>query len=274
MLAPPLAREDGNTLGRATFGVRGSALAFPATALPIGFPAIPLVNVETVLSRLPAEARARVAWAKKPIQNGLARLRTESLTDEMVAAVADELWTPIATLGRALWEIVVADQDEWRARFVDDFRLEGQQLAAFIEEEDSRDTLRWVLGLLHSFLSLGLSVPPEVIPTIDESLLATVGADEAFKPYIRTVVVLMAAAETRKGGGDPQRARDLLDVAFLEVYKFRATLRRQGVWLTPFPLESVEERHRGLLDAAARLRRTLSDDDWRVLEQARMRDLR
>ena len=38
--------------------------------------------------------------------------------------------------------------------------------------------------------------------------------------------------------------------------------------------ETVEERRRGLLESADRLRRTLSDDDWRVMDQARMRDLR
>jgi len=84
----------------------------------------------------------------------------------------------------------------------------------------------------------------------------------------------MAAAETRRAEGDPQRARDLLDVAFLELMKFRATMRRLGVSLTPFPLETVEERRRGLLESADRLRKALSDEDWRVLEQARMRDLR
>jgi hypothetical protein len=230
--------------------------------------------VETVLGRLPAETRARVLWAKKPIQDGLARLRSEPLTDELIAKVADETWKPISTLGRVFWEIVGANQDEWRARFVDDFRREEQQLAAFVEHEDSRDTLRWVLGLLQSFLGQALSVPPEFIAEIDEALVARLGADEDFKPYIRTAVALMATAETRKVGGDAQRARDLLDVAFLEINKFRATLRRQGVSLTPFPLESVEERHRGLLESAARLRQTLSEDDWRVLDQARMRDLR
>jgi hypothetical protein len=241
----------------------------------VSFPAIPVLDVETVLGRLPAEARARVAWAKKPIENGLARLRSEPLTDELIAKVADETWKPLVSLGRVFWEIVGANRDEWRARFVDDFKREEEQLAAFVEQEDSRDTLRWVLGLLQSFLGMGLSVPPEFFTTIDESLFARLGVDEDLQPYFRTLVVLMAATESRKFGGEPQRARDLLDVAFLEMNKFRATLlRRHGVWLTRFPLENVEERHHGLLEAATRLRQTLSDDDWRVLEQARMRDLR
>jgi hypothetical protein len=240
----------------------------------VSFPAIPVLDVAMVLSRLPAEARARVAWARKPIEDGLARLGTESLTDELVAQVADDTWKPVTSLGRAFWDVVGANVDEWRAKLVDDFKLEEEQLAAFVEQEDSRDTLRWVLGLLQSFLGLSLSVPPEVLSRIDEATFARASADEDFKPYIRTLIVLMAAAETRRAKGDPQRARDLLDVAFIELMKFRATMRKLGVSLTPFPLETVEERRRGLLESADRLRKALSDDDWRVLEQARMRDLR
>ncbi len=230
--------------------------------------------METALSRLPAAARARVAWAKKPIESALARLRTEPLTDDLVARVAEEAWKPIASLGRAAWEIMDSDLDEWRARFVDDFKQEERQLADFVGDDDARDTLRWVLGLLQSFLGLALAVPADLVIPPDEALFASLGADQDFQPYPRALVALMGAAETRKAGGDPERARELLDVAFLEMNRFRATLRRAGVSLTPFPNETVEERRRGLLESAERLRRSLSDEDWRVLEQARMRDLR
>ncbi len=240
----------------------------------MSFPAIPILDVETVLARLPAEVRARVAWAKKPIENGLARLRTEPLTDDLVAQVTDGTWRPLMSLGQAFWGIVGTNMDEWRAKFVDDFKMEEDQLAAFVDQDDSRDTLRWVLALLHSFMGLALSTPIEFIAQFDETLLARLGADEDFKPYLRSLVVLMSAAETRRAGGDPQRARDLLDVAFLELNKFRATLRKHGVSLTPFPFETVDERRRGLLESADRLRKALSDEDWRVLGQARMRDLR
>ena len=157
---------------------------------------------------------------------------------------------------------------------VDDFRLEEQQLAAFLDEEDARDTLRWVLGLLSSFMGLALAIPPEFVRQVDESVIDQLGSDADFQPYLRGAIALMAANETRKAGGDPQRARDLLDIAFLELTKFRAALRKHGVFLTPFPNETVEERRRGLLESAERLRAALTDDDWRTLEQARMHDIR
>jgi hypothetical protein len=249
-------------------------LALPATAPSVSFPAIPVLDVETVLARLPAEARARVAWAKKPIEGGLARLRTEPLTDDLAAEVTDEVWKPLVSLWRALGEIVGTNQDEWRAKFVGDFRLEEQQLSAFVEHEESRETLRWILGLLQSFLSLALSVPPDFVAQIDEDTFARAGADDGFKPYMRTLVVLMAAAEIPRAAGAPQRARDLLDVAFLELSRFRATMRKHGVSLTPFPSETIEERRRALLESADGLRKVLSEDDWRVLDRARIHDLR
>jgi hypothetical protein len=237
-------------------------------------PAIPVLDVDTLLGRMPAEVRARVAWAKKPIENGLARLRTEPLTDDLITQVTEETWRPLLSLARALWEIIGTNQDEWRARFVDDFKQEERQLAEFVADEDSRDTLHWIVGLLQSFLGLALSVPPEFVTQIDGAAFEQLNGDEDFKLYLRALMVLMAATDARRAGRDPQRARDLLDVAFLDLTKFRAALRKHGVSLTPFPYETIDERRRGLLESADRLRKLLSDDDWRVLEQARMRDLR
>ena len=259
----------GTAAPRARLKVRRFTLAAAVTA-PVPF-AIPVLDVDQALARLPAEARGRVAWAKKPIESGLARLCTERLTDDLVAQVADETWKPLASIGRVFRSMVAASPDEWRARLVDDFKLEEERFAAFVEQEDSRDTLRWILGLLQSFLGLTLSIPAEFVGEIDDGLLDQLGADADFRLYLRGSVALMGANETRSG--DPQRARELLDVAFLELNRFRATIRKHGVFLTPFPSETVEERCRGLLESADRLRDALSDYDWRVLEQARMHDL-
>ena len=233
-----------------------------------------MLDVEQALDRLPAEARARVTWARKPIESGLTRLCTEDLTDVLVAQIAEETWKPVAAIGRVFWSLVATSPDEWRARLVDEFKLEEQRLTAFLEQEDSGDTLRWILGLLQSFFGLTLSIPAEFIGQIDDNAIGQLDGDADFRPYLRGCIALMGVNEVRRTGGDPQRARDLLDVAFLELNKFRATLRKHGVFLTPFPSESVEERRRRLLDSVERLRHALSDNDWRVLERARMHDLR
>jgi hypothetical protein len=68
--------------------------------------------VDTLLGRLTAEARARLAWAKNPIENGLARLRTEPLTDGLVTEVVEGTLKPFLSLGRAFAELVGANPNE------------------------------------------------------------------------------------------------------------------------------------------------------------------
>ena len=227
-----------------------------------------------MLARLPAEHRARVAWAKKPIESGLARLCTEPLTDDLVAQVASETWKPLVSIGRGFWSLIAANPDEWRAKLVDDYAREQDRFAAFVSDEDSRDTLRWILGLLQSFVGFSLSMPAELIRQLDDALIERLGADADFRLYLQGLIALMAADHVRRTEGDPDRARDLLDVAFLELSKFRATLRKHGIFLSALPLESLDERRQRSLASAERLRAALSDDDWQVLEQARLRDLR
>ena len=138
--------------------------------------AIPVLDLDLALARLPAEARARVVWAKKPIENGLKRLCTEQLTDDLVAQVAEQTWKPLTSIGRVFRSMVAASPDEWRARLVDDFKLEEERFASFVEQEDSRDTLRWILGLLQSFLGLTLSIPAEFDGEIDDGEAERLGS--------------------------------------------------------------------------------------------------
>jgi hypothetical protein len=49
---------------------------------------------------MPAEVRARVVWATKPIENGLARVRAEPLTDDLIAQVTQETDKPLLSACR------------------------------------------------------------------------------------------------------------------------------------------------------------------------------
>jgi len=202
------------------------------------------------------------------------RLRTEPLTDELVVQVSDDARLPLLSIARPFWRLVATNPGEWRARLMADFERNEQSLTAFVADEDSGDTLRWIVGILKSFAGLTLSVPSELANELDEAAFASLKSDGNFNAYLRALITLMAAAEAAKQGGDPGRARNLLDVAFLELVKFRSALRKQGVSVTPFPYETIEERRRRLLEGSDRLRKALSPDDWRVLEQARVSDLR
>ena len=73
---------------------------------------------------------------------------------------------------------------------------------------------------------------------------------------------------------DPDRCASLIDAAFMAFMAFRSSLREHGVWLSPFPNETSEERRESLLRYASRLRETLTEQDWQTLDGARMGNLR
>jgi hypothetical protein len=173
-------------------------------ALP-NFPPFAPLDVEVTFARLPAEARAGVTWARKPIETALSRLRTEPLTDELVADVATSAWKPLASFALAAGKFMNATRDELRARIAEDIDIEERQLAEFVGDEESRDTLRWVIGILREFMGLALSVPPEVLQGVDPGALDPAGNDPEFAHYLRGLLTLMAAHETRKVGGDSER---------------------------------------------------------------------
>src|SRR4051794_21367094 len=114
-------------------------MAMPA--LSVGAGTAPVLDVENVLLRLPAEARARVAWARKPIEEALAELRSGPLTDALVAEAADRIVTPLHAISRAAWVAFAANADEYRAALMQDFQREESRLSAFVATDAARDTL-------------------------------------------------------------------------------------------------------------------------------------
>ena len=234
-----------------------------------------VLDVETMLKRLPAEARAQLAWAQRPVETGILRLRREPLTDELVAEVAQQIGQPLQAITRAVWRTLASNFDEFRAVLMQDFRRDEDRLTTFVEDDESRDTARWVIGIVRSFYeSPVVAVGLDVAPTFDESFWQQVAADPDVQKLNQGMVALIAAVEESKHGTDRSRAADLLDVSFLALNDFRTRARSQGVWFSPFATETVEERRTQLLHYAERLRSSLSEQDWAVLEQARMTGLR
>ncbi len=137
-----------------------------------------------------------------------------------------------------------------------------------MSDEAAQDSLRWITGLNRAFVAYmrGLS-------RADVAKISTVSATSAAEailpdPFVRFTAVMMAAYEIERAGGDVRRARDLVDVAFIEAISIRDILRGAGIKLDPFPNETNEERHARFLRAAAHVRASMTDDDWRVMDEA------
>jgi len=228
-----------------------------------------------MLRRLPAQARASVTWAKKPISDGLARLRSEPLTDELAAVVAEQVIAPMQAVGGAAWHALAANLDSYRAAVMTDFANDEGTLLAFVDDEDSRDTVAWITGLLRSFYgTIFTAIMPQQLATVDEGAWREIASMPEFAPFMRGLTVLMAAVEEARVGTDRQRARDLVDVAFLELTQFRDALRRHGLQLSAFPYATTEQRRELLTQAAQRVRKALTTEDWSSLQAARVANLR
>jgi hypothetical protein len=239
---------------------------------------MPILDVEALLESLPAEARATVAWAERPIEDGLARLRTQPLTEELLADVAAEVCRPIEAIAQAGLKAASTAQGESRDTLMDRFQQDENLLSAFLHDEDARDTLRWVVGLLRSFFDASFHalapLPSESLARVGAEAARQAAAEPEIKPVIRGIVAFTAALREAKDRGDPERVAELLNVSFLQLKDLLKLMRRNGVSMSTFPDETIEDRHRRLLESAARLRKSLTDDDWRVLDEARVHNLR
>ncbi|MBI2894417.1 MAG: hypothetical protein HYY06_12775 [Deltaproteobacteria bacterium] len=233
-----------------------------------------VLDLETLLGRLSAEARAQVVWAKRPIDLAMARLRSDVLTEALLDEVTAEAVGPLAAVVGALWRAVGSSPEQWRAGLMEDLQRDEERLRTVLPDDDARDTLDWVMGFLRGLFDCTFAVALRGGPSrIGQEDIERLGRKADFRALIRIQVALMAAVDAAKVGESPERARDLVDLSFLELVRVRNLLQGQGLRLSAFPHETTAERRSRLVSAAERLRRTMTDDDWEVLEAARMRDL-
>ncbi|HVW30596.1 MAG TPA: hypothetical protein VHC69_34810 [Polyangiaceae bacterium] len=192
----------------------------------------------------------------------------------MLDDVTSELMAPVRALGHAAIELIVSNREEFRASLMDDLRRQEHRLQAVLPDTDSRDTLGWVLAFLRSLFGVALAVvQPSELAALDTQVAAA-AEDEDFRALMKTQVALMAAVEAAKSGENNERCTELVDVAFLNAMKFKKAIRRQGLWLAPFPNETSDEQRDSLKRYASSLRETLTVEDWKTLDGARMGNLR
>ncbi len=251
-------------------------MAQPAYSLPMASGALPVVDAESVLQRLPAEVRAQLAWAKRPIEVALHRLCDEPLTDALLHEVAREVTRPMIALGRAFWQAVLVDREQWRASLMEDLKREESKLRKFIADADSIDTLDRVLGVVRHAIDFALVQVPQVpgLAAVEDDVAADIVNAPEVNPMVAAQTALWGVMEAAKLGASAERARDLTDMAYLELVKVRAAFRQAGFWFVAFPHETLEDRRNRVIADAERLRRTLTEADWKSLAEARLRNLR
>jgi len=234
---------------------------------------LPVLDVETVLARLPAEIRAQLMWAKKPIADALERLCVESLDDQLLDVAADEAWLPVWRITRELVNAMAERRDELAAVLMKDLEGVERRLLEHLEDEDAGDSLAWVLGFLRAYADVTLSLLPQVWPSVAEIPVEDIARQREVRFLMRGNVALMAASELSRRGLDRARAGELVDIAF-ELTRFKHELERVGLRVAPFPFQTVEQRRGRQAHYAKRLRQILGPEDEAILADARLGDLR
>lgn len=181
---------------------------------------------------------------------------------------------PSLSLTNALWQTLTS-RDEVRAALLEDFNRDETQLRGYLNDEEAIDTLAWLVAFWRAFFGMVFMVfSPEQLAAIRPNDLEKLADDSELTPLYKSQVALMAAVECSKHGDPRERAIELLDIAFLEMMSLRDALRRDGFWLSLFPQETPAERRQATLRYARGLRSAFNDEDWLLLDAARMGDLR
>lgn len=248
-------------------------MAQPAYLNPLRSPLLPVWDLEGALTRLPAEMRAQVAWTKAPAEAALARLAAEPITDSLLEEVARAITRPVVTVTTALWR-TFAGRNAWQSELEATFRQNAVLLRAFVSSGESGDTLAWCQGFLRSLFSLTTVLDMDSWGSMRDEDLAPAIEHPDFLALMKAQASLLAALELARDKGDADRAAELIDVAFLELCELQDSLRRAGLWVSPFSGETPEERAERTLRYARQTRQSLSEHDVQVLEDARVRALR
>lgn len=246
-------------------------MAQPASPLDVRPGVLPLLDIDAALARLPAEQRAKVAWAKAPALDALSRLDNEALTDDLLEDVAKAFAKPLMAVTSALWE-VLATREAWQSELEASFRDDTALMSDFLgDREDTQDTLNWCLGFVRRLSELTSMVSIQVLGKDD---LSRTTEQPQFVVLMKAEVALLAALHIARGSGDPERAAELIDLAFIALCQVQDELRKDGLWLSPFVAESPDERAERTLRYARHVRDALSEDDAETLDAARLRSLR
>lgn len=254
---------------RATFV---SVVSLPAESLPAA--SLPVLDVDSVFARLPAESKAQLAWARKPIRDALARLAAERLDEQLLDSAAEAIWPALRGISGEFFRMMAERPQELAAAVMQDFGAVEDRLRKHLNDEDAADTLAWITGFLRGYFGLTASLPRHAW-----SSLAEVPAEEFTKHrearlLMRGYVALLAGAELSRLKADPERANELIDISFLELMRFQQELDRAGFRVSAFPFQTLEERRERQGQYAERLRQVLGPDDDAILGAARLGDLR
>jgi hypothetical protein len=187
---------------------------------PVGAVAGPLSirDLSALLGRLPASERAALAWAPAALEEEIRPLLEGPLTAAGVIACSVSVFRVLGQLIPSLVTLLGAERffTEVEGAYVGALdRLRGS-----LPDAGSKRSADWVARALQGFTKIVSQVPAAAFADMDAHATA---AEPGFVSFLhqdvagifRAAVLLMAAISIADQGGDPERAAELCDLAFL-----------------------------------------------------------
>ena len=233
-------------------------------------------DLSALLGRLPASERAALAWAPAALEQEIQPLREGPLTHDVVVSCTVGVFRVLGELFPSLVKLLGAE------RFfaeVDGASTDAlDRLRASLPDAGSKRSADWVVRAFQRFAALASQASPQELTAMG----AHNTAEAAFVEFLhqdaagilRAIVLLVAAMSIADQGGDPERAAELCDLAFLDAAYAVDYLAAAGLAIAPELHAQPGIRGRAILEAVDEARAALGAEDIDTLSRFRLDDLR
>jgi len=232
---------------------------------------LPVADLQRLIDRLPAEDRAHLRWSATDATSALSSFldgpKDESSLRTLVGALVRQFQAVRPGLGslESYPELLRSELEEaWRA--------DAATLRASVSH-GAADAVDWTIRAWSSLIDLTLTMMRNWETQIRAAPLEEPGLDLPGSPW-RFQALIMAAIEAVRRGQPRGEVDELVLRAFDEILVVMSQLQAAGIRLDPFRGETMAERALRMQRYAEHLRHSLSEDDMRTLDEARVRSLR
>lgn len=233
-------------------------------------------GVQRLLDRLPAETRARLAWAPTELTCSVSSFLDGAMDESSLALLVSDLGRVIASIWPAVFSM--AEHPELlRSELEAAWRSESVLLRSALDP-GTADAAEWTIRSWIAFVDLSLTLmgaAMEEVKRVLGSVAAAVG--ESVTQHgspVRVQALMMAAIAGVRRGRPQTTVADLVLRAFEEMKVLMEQMQVAGLRIDPFKGETLAERAERIRRYARNVRDALTEDDLRAFDEARLRRLR
>jgi hypothetical protein len=264
----------------------GSLVAAPSPRYPTSMVGAVITRLETgplsvegvrrLIDRLPAETRARLAWAPTELTSSVSSFLDGAMDDSSLSSLVSDLGRVIASIWPAVFSM--AEHPELlRSELEAAWRSEASLLRSSLDP-GAADAAEWTIRAWIAFVDLSLTLMGAAMEEFKRVLASDPAVIDASATQrgspLRVQALIMAAIEGVRRGKPQAVVAELVLRAFDEMHTVMEHAQAIGLHIDPFKGETLAERAERARRYAEHVRNALTEDDMRAFEESRLRRLR